>query len=95
MTEIPMVVINEFKIWKRELLFYHFGKFGFDGFCPLAYEDNEFVDVLMRCYAFSLTSRWEVSMVIWGVRSFSKRQVPRIFWSSAKVRRDWGRTHSA
>ena len=40
-----MDVVNEFEVWKGKFLFYHLRKFCFDGFGPLAYEDDELVDV--------------------------------------------------
>lgn len=39
------MVVNEFEVWKGIFLFYHLRKFCFDGFGPLAYEDDELVDV--------------------------------------------------
>ena len=45
MTEIPVVVIDEFEVWEGELLLYKCSEFFLNRLCPTAYEDNELVDV--------------------------------------------------
>ena len=40
-----MVVVDEFEIWKGELLLKECCEFFLNRFCPTAYEDYELVDV--------------------------------------------------
>ena len=45
MTKIPMLVIDKLEIWKREFFFDKGCKFVKDWLCPMAYKDNELIDV--------------------------------------------------
>ncbi len=51
MAKIPVVIVNELKVWEGELLFYESSEFIENGFCPLAHENYELIDV--PCYTTS------------------------------------------
>jgi hypothetical protein len=40
-----MLVVDEFEVWKRELLLQQFGEFFLNGCRPLPYQHDEFVDI--------------------------------------------------
>ena len=44
-TKVPVVVIDEFEVWKGELLLKERSEFILNRLCPTAYEDYELVDV--------------------------------------------------
>ena len=45
MTEIPVVVVNEFKVWKRELLLHQLRQLVKYGFGPMTYQNNKFINI--------------------------------------------------
>ena len=57
MAKIPMLIIDKLEIRKRKLLFYKGCKFIKHRLCPMAYKDNELVDVP------SHTASWNLGVV--------------------------------
>lgn len=45
MTEIPMNVVNKFKVWKCKFFLNHSREFGLYWLCPLTHKDNKLVDI--------------------------------------------------
>lgn len=51
MAQVPVLVVNKLEIRERKLFLNHGCQFIWYRFCPMAYQDNEFVNV--PCYATS------------------------------------------
>lgn len=49
--QVPMLIIDEFKIRQRELLLEKLSQLFLNGFCPSSYENNKFINV--PCYSSS------------------------------------------
>ena len=66
MTKIPMLIVDEFEIRKRKLIFDKCREFIKNRLCPMAYKDNELIDVP------SHATSWHLRVVVVQMRIIDK-----------------------